>query len=56
MIDGGSAKNLVSNEVMEKLKLKSLVHPNPYRVSWLKIGQQVTIAEQYFYSFQIGSL
>lgn len=36
IIDGGSTENLVSTKVMEKLKLKSLVHPNPYRVSWLK--------------------
>jgi hypothetical protein len=40
VIDGGSTKNLVSTEVMEKLKLKIIPHPNPYKVSWLKRGQQ----------------
>lgn len=30
IIDVGITKNLVSTEVMEKLKLKSLVHPSPY--------------------------
>ena len=38
IIDGGSNENLMSTEVMEKLKLKSLVHPNTYRISWLKRG------------------
>jgi hypothetical protein len=56
VIDGGSTENLVSTEVMEKLKLKRLVHPTPYHVSWLKRGQQVTMTEQCLLSFQIGSL
>ena len=38
IIYGGSTENLVSTEVMEKLKLKSSVHPNPFHVSWLKRG------------------
>jgi hypothetical protein len=38
VIDGGSMENMVSMEVMEKLKLKSIPHPNPYRVSWLQKG------------------
>jgi hypothetical protein len=39
---------------MEKLKLKIIPHPNPYKVSWLKRGQQVTVTEQCLLSFQIG--
>ena len=44
IIDGGSTKNLVSTEVKRKLNLKC-EHHNPYRVSWLKKGQQVTTTE-----------
>jgi hypothetical protein len=38
VIDGGSTKNLVSMEFIEKLKLKGIPHPNPYSVSWLQKG------------------
>ena len=41
---------------MEKLKLKGLEHPNPYRVSWLKNGHQVTVIERCLLNFQIGKL
>jgi len=34
IIDSGSSKNLVSTEVVEKLKLKCTPHPEAYRVSW----------------------
>jgi hypothetical protein len=33
--------------------LKIIPHPNPYKVSWLKRGQQVTVVEQCLLSFQI---
>jgi len=36
IIDGGSMENMISTEVMEKLKLKIIPHPNLYRVSWLQ--------------------
>ena len=38
VIDSGSTNNLVSTEVIEKLKLKIREHPTPYRVSWLHKG------------------
>eukprot|EP00253_Pinus_taeda_P030575 PITA_30575 len=38
IIDSGSTDNLVSTEMVEKLGLKRLKHPNPYRVSWLQKG------------------
>lgn len=46
VIDGGSIENLVSTEVMDKLKLKSLFHPNPYKVSWLQKGQSVVVTKK----------
>ena len=45
VIDDGSTKNLVSTNVMEKLKLKIIPHLNQYRVSWLKRGQQAIVTK-----------
>lgn len=38
IINSGSTDNLMSTEMVEKLGLKHLKHPNPYRVSWLQKG------------------
>jgi len=38
IIDSGSIDNLVSTEVVEKLKLKTKKHPTPYKVPWLQKG------------------
>jgi len=35
IIDSGSTDNLVAIEMVEKLGLKRLKHPTPYKVSWL---------------------
>ena len=45
VIDSGSTYNLVSNEVVDKLKLKTLKHPTPYKVSWLQKGHQLIVNE-----------
>eukprot|EP00253_Pinus_taeda_P019292 PITA_19292 len=54
IIDSGSTDNLVSIEMVEKLGLKRLKHPNPYRVSWLEKGHQLLVDEQSEVEFQIG--
>eukprot|EP00253_Pinus_taeda_P016787 PITA_16787 len=54
IIDSGSTDNLVSTEMVEKLGLKRLKHPNPYRVSWLQNGHQLLVDEQSEVEFQIG--
>jgi hypothetical protein len=38
VIDSGSTDNLVSTELLEKLKLKKTKHPIPCKVSWLQKG------------------
>lgn len=35
IIDNGNTDNLVSTEMVEKLGLKWLKHPTPYKASWL---------------------
>ena len=54
IVDSGSTDNFVSTEVVEKLKLKTLKHPTPYKVSWLKKGHQLLLSEQCEVEFQVG--
>eukprot|EP00253_Pinus_taeda_P032532 PITA_32532 len=54
IIDSRSTDNLVSVEMVEKLELKRLKHPTPYRVSWLQKGHQLLVDEQSEVEFQIG--
>ncbi|RVW49578.1 Transposon Ty3-I Gag-Pol polyprotein [Vitis vinifera] len=35
IIDGGSSLNIASQELVEKLNLKTKRHPNPFRVAWV---------------------
>jgi hypothetical protein len=54
-IDSGSKDNLVSKEMVEKFRLQRLVHPNPYRVSWLQNEHHILVNEQCKVEFHIGS-
>jgi len=54
IIDSGSTDNLVALEMVEKLGLKRLKHPTPYKVSWLQKGHQLLVDEQCEVEFQIG--
>jgi hypothetical protein len=55
VIDSGSTDNLVSIEMVEKLGLKRIAHPTPYKVSWLQKGHQILVNEQCNLEIQIGS-
>jgi len=44
IIDSGSIDNLVSIEMVEKIKLDTTAHPNPYKVSWFQKGHQVMVS------------
>ena len=46
IIDSGSTDNLVATEMVEKLGLKRMKHPTPYKVSWLQKGNQLLVHEQ----------
>ena len=41
VIDSGSIDNLVSTQTIQKLGLKRMKHPTPYKVSWLQKGDQL---------------
>jgi hypothetical protein len=54
LMDSGSMDNLVSTEMVEKLELETIVHPSPYRVSWIQKGPQVNVSKQCLVEFKIG--
>ena len=53
IIDSGSTDNLVATEMVEKLGLKCLKHPTPYKVSWLQKGHQLFVDDQCEVEFHI---
>ena len=36
IVDGGSTDNLVAEEMVQKLGLRRMRHPHPYRIGWLQ--------------------
>ena len=54
MIDSANTENLVSQETVDKLGLKEVRHPTPYKVSWLQKGHQLLAHEQSEVEFHIG--
>jgi hypothetical protein len=54
IVDSGSTDNLVSTEMVENMELETIVHPSPYRVSWLQKGHQVNVTKQCLVEFKIG--
>ena len=54
IIDSGSTDNLVATAMVEKLGLKRLKHPTPYKVFWLQKGHQLLVDEQCEVEFHIG--
>eukprot|EP00268_Persea_americana_P016372 TRINITY_DN1775_c1_g3_i2.p1 TRINITY_DN1775_c1_g3~~TRINITY_DN1775_c1_g3_i2.p1 ORF type:complete len:193 (-),score=16.04 TRINITY_DN1775_c1_g3_i2:205-783(-) len=54
IVDGGSCENVVSQEVVDKLKLPTKKHPAPYNLSWFKCGNEVPVTREALVSFSIG--
>ena len=40
IIDSGSCENMVSQEMVDKLKLHCDKHPHPYQIAWLRKGMK----------------
>jgi hypothetical protein len=55
VIDSGSCENVVAEEVVDKLALEMEKHPKPYRLEWLKKGNEVIVSKHCLVSFSIGS-
>ncbi|GJX51006.1 putative reverse transcriptase domain-containing protein [Tanacetum coccineum] len=54
IIDGGSCENVVSTYMVEKLGMKTEDHPEPYELTWLKIGNTGKVSKCCLVQFSIG--
>ena len=54
IIDGGSCANVVSLEVIEKLKLETMAHPHPYNIQWLNQSKGIQVNSRCLISFTLG--
>ncbi|XP_062001678.1 uncharacterized protein LOC133718811 [Rosa rugosa] len=55
IIDSGSCENVISEEAVAKLGLETQTHPQPYKLSWLQKGNEVTVSKRVYVSFSIGT-
>jgi hypothetical protein len=53
IIDNGSGMNVVSQEIVKKLKLPVEKHPKPYKLSWVD-DSSIPIKSRCFVSFSLG--
>ncbi|KAE8662753.1 Aldo-keto reductase family 4 member C11 [Hibiscus syriacus] len=54
IIDGGSCTNMTSTIMVEKLGLKTMKHPNPYKLQWLNERGELNVSKQVIAPFLIG--
>ncbi|GJR74757.1 putative nucleotidyltransferase, ribonuclease H [Tanacetum coccineum] len=55
VVDLGSYDNLIAEEAVQKLGLKTENHPKPYKLQWLKKGGEVTISKRVLVAFSMGT-
>ncbi|GJR13777.1 putative nucleotidyltransferase, ribonuclease H [Tanacetum coccineum] len=46
IIDGGSSENIISRDIITRLKLAPQKHPTPYKIGWIKAVGEVRVTEQ----------
>jgi hypothetical protein len=46
IVDSGSQKNLISEEVIKWLALPTMTHPRPYTIGWLRQGSDLRVSQQ----------
>ncbi|GJR38584.1 hypothetical protein Tco_1214268 [Tanacetum coccineum] len=51
VVDPGSCDNLIAEEVVQKLGLKTEILPKPYKLQWLKEGGEVTVSKRALVTF-----
>ena len=51
IVDSGSIDNLAAKEMVQKLGLKRVRHPYPYRIGWLQDDHVVEVWEQCLVDF-----
>ena len=54
IIDNGSTENIVSRDIVQRLRLPTEKHPNPYKVGWIKSVGDIKVTERCKIPFMIG--
>ena len=54
IVDSGRCTNVVSEEMVTKLGLRTEKHPKPYNIHWLQDGEGMKITHRSLVSFSIG--
>ncbi|XP_059451071.1 uncharacterized protein LOC132181857 [Corylus avellana] len=54
VIDGSNCENVVAEEAVRKLGLVMEKYPTPYRLEWLKKGDEVIVSKRCLVNFSIG--
>ncbi|GJU03260.1 transposon ty3-I gag-pol polyprotein [Tanacetum coccineum] len=47
IIDSGSTENIVSRDIVQRLKIPIEKHPNPYRIGWIKSVGEIKLIGSY---------
>ena len=55
IVDNGSQKNFVFENIVNKLGLLTTPHPQPYNISWSKDGKELRITHQCRLAYFINS-
>ena len=54
MVDSKSTNNIISEDIVTKIKLKKIPHENPYKVTWLNKQKTILVNEQAWVDFSIA--
>ena len=46
IIDDGSSENIISRDIVSRIKLTPHKHPTPYKIGWIKAVGEVRVNEQ----------
>ena len=52
--DGDSCTNVASTTLVEKLRMPTSKHPQPYKLQWLNNSREVRVNKQVLIFFRIG--
>jgi hypothetical protein len=53
IVDSGSQKNLISEEVVKLLALSTTSHPHPFTIGWLRQGSDLHVSQRRCLSYDI---
>jgi hypothetical protein len=53
IVDSGIQKNLISAEVIKRMALPTMPHPQPYTIGWLHQGSDLHVSQQCQLSYDI---